>query len=263
MAVPAALAPLCERPSASAVLLDFDGTLAPIVEDPAAARPLPGVSALLVELGVRFGVVAVVSGRPAAFLASHLGVAPGVRLIGLYGLEEVGKEAGPGLTAAVLEPWRRTLERLADEAERSAPPGVSVERKGIGLTLHYRLAPERAGWVERFVERAEQRDLVHPQPGRMAIELRAGIGVDKGTVARTLCAGRSAACCFGDDLGDLPAFAVLGELARSGTAAVRVAVADAGSPPEVAAGAEVVVDGPAGAVALLWELVLAVPRMGG
>ena len=63
------------------------GTLSAIVNDPVAARPLPGVPDLLARLAARFGLVAVVSGRPTAFLAEVLQSPPGVTLVGLYGLE--------------------------------------------------------------------------------------------------------------------------------------------------------------------------------
>jgi len=258
MVVPAALAPICARPADSAIFLDFDGTLAPIVDDPDAARPLPGVPDLLVELGARFGVVAVVSGRPAAFLGEHLGHPPGVRLVGLYGLEEVGRSSGPTVSAAALEEWRPTMEALARRAEAEAPPGISVEPKTLAFTLHYRRAPESVGWVRGFAEEARRELDLLVQPGRLALELRAGIEVDKGAVVHALALGRVAACCFGDDLGDLPAFAALAALGEAGLAVARVAVVDEESPHEVAAAADLIVSGPLGALTLLREVVGAV-----
>jgi trehalose 6-phosphate phosphatase len=74
-------------------------------------------------------------------------------------------------------------------------------------------------------------------------------------VVRRLGSGWAAVACFGDDLGDLPAFAALDDLAAGGVVVARVAVVDAESPPEVAAAADVVVAGPAGAVTLLRQLV--------
>ncbi len=68
------------------VVVDFDGTLAPIVEDPAAARPLPAAAEALERLAARLGRVAVVSGRPATFLHQALPT-PGLVLVGQYGLE--------------------------------------------------------------------------------------------------------------------------------------------------------------------------------
>ncbi|MFL6102902.1 MAG: trehalose-phosphatase, partial [Actinomycetes bacterium] len=79
---------LAERAGEVALCLDFDGTLSPIVEDPQAARPLQGIIELLEPLAARFAAVALVSGRPAAYLAEHA-AAPGVRYLGLYGLQEI------------------------------------------------------------------------------------------------------------------------------------------------------------------------------
>ena len=69
--VPEQAAQLVERAQKVALCLDFDGTLSPIVEDPQAARPLPGIVELLGPLAERFAAVALVQGRPAAYLAEH------------------------------------------------------------------------------------------------------------------------------------------------------------------------------------------------
>jgi trehalose 6-phosphate phosphatase len=92
----------------------------------------------------------------------------------------------------------------------------------------------------------------------MAVELRPGIETDKGTVVRSLAAGSTAACCFGDDLGDLAAFDALAELGAAGMPVVRVAVTDGESPAAVAEAADVVVVGPEGALELLVALVGAI-----
>ena len=89
MPVPAPqLRALSEAPGDAAVLCDFDGTLAPIVAEPETARPLPGVTDVLAVLAARYRLVAVASGRPAAFLVEHLDV-PGLERWGSYGLEWV------------------------------------------------------------------------------------------------------------------------------------------------------------------------------
>ena len=93
--VPEQAARLVERAQKVALCLDFDGTLSPIVEDPQAARPLPGIVELLGPLAERFAAVALVSGRPAAYLAEHAG-ARGVRYLGLYGLQGDPRRAAPG-----------------------------------------------------------------------------------------------------------------------------------------------------------------------
>jgi trehalose 6-phosphate phosphatase len=79
---------LSARADQVALCLDFDGTLSPVVDDPEAARPLAGVVELLGPLADRYAAVALVSGRPADFLAARAN-APGVRYLGLYGLQEI------------------------------------------------------------------------------------------------------------------------------------------------------------------------------
>jgi trehalose-6-phosphatase len=73
-------------PAATALVMDFDGTLSEIVPRPDDARPRPEVVPLLLALVDRFAVVGIVSGRPVEFLRTHLPV-PGLALVGQYGLE--------------------------------------------------------------------------------------------------------------------------------------------------------------------------------
>jgi trehalose 6-phosphate phosphatase len=68
-----------QRAREVALCLDFDGTLAPVVENPDNARPLPGLLELLATLAARFAAVALVSGRPAAYLAEDALASPGGR----------------------------------------------------------------------------------------------------------------------------------------------------------------------------------------
>ncbi len=237
-------------------MTDFDGTLAPIVEDPATARPLPGTAAVLARLARRFGVVAVVSGRPAAFLAAHLamagtrtGAAGRVQLVGLYGLESAGPDGVAVEPTAA--PWRPVVDEVAGRLTIDAPAGVEVEGKGLAVTVHWRRAPAAGGWVaDRVAAEAERSGLV-AHPGRYSLELRPPLAVDKGTVLRRLTEGCSAACYFGDDLGDLPAFAELSGWAAAGREGVAVAVVDEETPPEVVALADLTVPGPAAAGRLL------------
>jgi trehalose 6-phosphate phosphatase len=252
--LPELLRPLAAEPTRSALFLDFDGTLAAIVEDPTGARPLPGVPALLADLAVTFGLVAVISGRPTAFLADVLGAPPGVTLAGLYGLERALR--GPEYLA-----WASVIDEVVAEASAAAPEGVYVEPKGLTVTLHWRRAPEHRDWVVAFAARQHETRGLVVHPGRHERELRPPLDVDKGTVVRALVAEHDeeaealrAVAAFGDDIGDLPAFAAVGELrAADGRPllAVRVAAVDTESPPAVAAAADLSVRGAAGAVELL------------
>ena len=138
------LAALWDDPAASAVLTDFDGTLAPIVPDPAAAAPLAGVPEVLAALTRRFAVVAVVSGRPASFLAHHLaGAGPALRLFGAYGLEWI--EHGTLHHAPEVEPWLAPVAQVVEAARAEfAATAVGVEDKGSSVTVHWRQAPGEA-----------------------------------------------------------------------------------------------------------------------
>jgi trehalose 6-phosphate phosphatase len=252
--LPALLRPLADDPARSALMLDFDGTLAGIVEDPRDARPLPGVPTLLADLAVSFALVAVVSGRPTAFLQEVLGSPPGVVLAGLYGLERA-------LRGPEHDKWAAVIDDVVAEATAAAPPGVYVEPKGLTTTLHWRRAPDQKDWVVAFAQRQHDKRGLAVHEGRHERELRPPIQVDKGTVVRSLAeeyAGRlRAVAAFGDDKGDLPAFASLHELAAPDGRplyTVRVAAVDHESPPEVAAAADLTVAGATGAVALLRQL---------
>ena len=249
--LPAPLWRMAAAPAHSALFLDFDGTLAAIVEDPTGARPLPGVPALLADLARPFALVAVVSGRPTAFLAEVLGAPSGVVLAGLYGLERA--LAGPELAA-----WAAVIDAVVAEARAEAPAGVYVEPKGLTVTLHWRRAPEHRDWVLAFAERQHAQRGLDVHHGRTERELRPPLPVDKGTVVRALAAEHAgqlrAVAVFGDDVGDLPAFDAVGELAAPDgrpLAAFRVAAVDAESPPEVAARADFTVQGATGAAELL------------
>jgi trehalose 6-phosphate phosphatase len=252
--LPALLQPLADEPARSALFLDFDGTLAGIVKDPREARPLPGVPDLLAELAVPFALVAVISGRPTAFLAEILHAPPGVTLAGLYGLERA-------LRGSAHQAWTAVIDEVVAEAEATAPPGVYVEPKGLTVTLHWRRAPEHQDWVLAFVARQHAARGLMVVQGRHERELRPPLDVDKGTVVRSLVAEHDAgaeppvaAAAFGDDVGDLPAFAALHALrvpAGPLRVAVCVAAVDSESPAAVADAADLSVPGAAGAVALL------------
>jgi trehalose 6-phosphate phosphatase len=246
--------PWIDSPQTSGVFLDFDGTLAPIVDTPDQARLVPGSGEILDRLAARYARVAVISGRPVAFLADQLGgVAPGVELIGLYGLERAvhGRPRPPDPDVAR---WQSIIGAAADRAQGAAPTGVRVEPKGLAVTVHFRQAPEAAAWVAQFAAVEAGRSGLEAQPGKMSWELRPPLPTDKGTVIEDLASDLAAVCFAGDDTGDLPAFAALGRLAATGVATLAIAVAGPETPESVVAAAEMVVDGPPGLLSLLGRL---------
>jgi trehalose 6-phosphate phosphatase len=252
--MPPVLGPLAADPARACLLTDFDGTLAPIVADPYAARPLPGAVDALRVLAARLGTVGVVSGRPASFLFEVAG--DGLVLSGLYGLELVRPGThGRVEVPAEVERWRAVVIEVADEAEAAAPAGVLVERKGLALTLHTRAAAGAEGWVATFCAGAAARTGLQVHAAKMSLELRPPVGDDKGTAVRSLAAGATAVAYLGDDLGDLPAYTALDVLSEEGVTTVKVAVGGPELHPQVEAAADLVLDGPAACLAAVRELV--------
>ncbi|HEU6453212.1 MAG TPA: trehalose-phosphatase [Gemmatimonadaceae bacterium] len=189
-----ALLPVTERVAARlagrplAVLLDVDGTLAPIAPRPEeAAVPAETrkvVAALAALPDVR---VALVSGRAAADARRMVGVA-NVWVIGNHGFEVVSPDGGE-LPQPELEPWRSAIARAARRiAPLVAPvPGVLLEDKGWTLSVHYRLADPKV--VPRLVESVER--VAEPlglrvMRGKMVVEVRPDVRVDKGTAVLRL-----------------------------------------------------------------------------
>jgi trehalose 6-phosphate phosphatase len=250
--VPHALLPLVESPARAALFVDFDGSLSPIVPDPAAARILPAAGDALVRLAGALARVVVVSGRPIAFLRNQV-TDDRIVLAGAYGLERL--VAGAVVVDERAQPFVAAVSDVAGAADAELP-GVRVERKSaIAVSLHWREHPERGADASAWAQDAAARFGLEMLRGRLAVELRPPLPVDKGTVVAELAHGLSTAAFAGDDAGDLPAFAKLRDLERTGDLdhAVTIGVTSPESPPEIAA-SDVVVDGPAGFAALLTDM---------
>ena len=213
---------------------DFDGTLSAIVADPAAAGPVPGAAAALERLAARARRVTVVSGRPVAFLLEQLGAVPGLAFFGLYGLEYSVDGGASVATLPEAAPFERVVRELAAEARRDFP-GLLVEDKRLSCSVHYRSDPAMEPQVVAWAEQQAQKRGLHLQLGRLVAELKPPVETDKGSVVLRTAPDAAGAWFFGDDLGDLPAFAALDRLAaeRPGFDAVRVAVANAEGPGAV------------------------------
>jgi trehalose 6-phosphate phosphatase len=232
-----ALAPLREAPERAAVLLDVDGTLAPIVARPEDAAVPEETRSILRDLVGRYALVAAITGRPGVRGRELVGV-EGVEIVGSHGLE----------LAEGSEEWRARLQEFRRTVD------WPVEDKGLGLSYHYRTHedPERArAELELVAERARRAGL-RARFGRMVLELLPPLDAHKGTAVRALLhdAGLTRALFAGDDTTDLDAFGALEEL----EVGVKVAVDSEEAPPDLVARADVVVAGPAGLVELLRAL---------
>lgn len=239
------------------VALDFDGTLAPIVDRPEHAVALPAAVDALHALAPHLRALAVITGRPAAFVADQLGLdrlAARVVVLGGYGRErwEAGALDAPPPSAQV----RRALPDV-QALVAAAPPGTCLEDKGAGLAVHVRQTAEPAVALAEIRPRVLAVARAHGlvvEPGRLVLELRAP-GTDKGAALRALVAElRPRAVLFaGDDLGDLAAFDVVDALPAEGIAGVTVC-SGSDEVREVAERADLVVNGPEGVARLLRAL---------
>ena len=244
--------------------LDFDGTLSPIVDDPARAFVHPDGPRVLTELAGRVGAVVVVTGRPARQVvelgrldAVADGLAPGARLavLGQYGNERWdahtrefrSPEPPPGLEA-----FRAELPALLDGAGAA---DAFVEEKGLAVAVHTRrLADPRQAFVrlEEVLADAAERHGLTLEPGRQVLEVRAG-EVNKGiALGDALDEHHAGGVLFaGDDLGDLEAFEAV-RRRRDGDGLPALLVCSGSEEQEALTRlADVVVDGPAGVLDLL------------
>jgi trehalose 6-phosphate phosphatase len=231
------LAALAGAPKRAAILLDVDGTLAPIAPRPADARVPEETRAEVLRLAGTYALVACISGRTGAEARRLVGV-DGVRYVGSHGLELEPEAAG----------WRDRI--------RSFAAGVDwpVEDKGLTVSFHYRQAEDEEAalaQLEEVAERARREGLV-PRFGRKVLEIRPPVRADKGTAVRRLLADADLqrALYAGDDTTDLDGFRALEGLELG----VRVAVSSDEGPEDLVRGADLVVGSPAELVELLRRL---------
>jgi trehalose 6-phosphate phosphatase len=241
----------CLRGAAPLLGLDFDGTLAPIVDTPAQARAVPGTAAVLNRLA-RQVTVLIVSGRPVQFLRAQLG--DELELVGLYGLE--GWRDGQAWEHPEADDWRVVVNDVAAALEDAAA-GLLVERKGLTVTVHYRGQAHREAEVRQLAERLGPPAGLRVEAAKMSFELQPPLPTDKGAVLAQRLPASDGAVFVGDDLGDLSAFEALAAVAAD-RPTCRVAVHSAESPPELLANADVLLAGPAAVLSVLDRLPQAV-----
>ncbi|MEU1981836.1 trehalose-phosphatase [Nocardia sp. NPDC019395] len=192
-----------------AVLMDFDGTLAEIVTDPAAAEMVEGAATALTELAARCPV-AVISGRGLDDLRERMPV-PGVWLAGSHGFELMAPDgtrhvhdAVPGAETALTDAAESLRSRLRDI------PGVMVEHKRFAVAVHFRTAgAEVAEQVMTTVRDTGRAAGLRVSTGRKVVELRPDVDWDKGEAVRWILRQLDIAALpiyLGDDVTDEDAF---------------------------------------------------------
>lgn len=246
---------LADRPAG--LLTDFDGTLSPIVTDPASARLVEGAVDALRTLAERLAVVAVVTGRAPLDARRMVGVRE-LLVAGNHGTEWLEPDADEVVAAPGSADVRASLDALIARLPPMA--GVTVEHKGLSATVHVRSAADPVE-AERAVRAAlgDPGPGIELRPGRMSVEVRPrGLG-DKGAATRRIVERFElrGAVVMGDDVTDLDMFAAVAERRAAGRlrgAIIGVGGADGEVPDVVREGADVVLESPAEAAALLRAL---------
>lgn len=260
------VAPLRDAAARTAILLDIDGTLAPIVRYADDAHVPEATRALLTEIARRYAVVACVSGRRASDARRIVSIGT-ITYIGSHGTELLRA----GTTETVLDPavrdWSRRIQAFGREADTPELRRlrVRIEDKGSIVAFHWRGAPDeeaaRAA-IDAIATRAEQSGL-RTHWGRKVLEVRPPVRMDKGAGIRSFLADADldAALYVGDDATDLDAFRGLSEMLAEGRLrhVLRVGVRSDEGPTELVEAADLVVDGTAGVRRLLETLLVDAP----
>jgi len=256
-----ALEPLRADPSRAAVLLDIDGTLAPIVQHAADAHVPEATRALLIEIARRYRLVGCISGRRASTARQIVAIGT-IAYIGNHG----GELLRPGATRPELDPelaaWAPRVRAFATAAYTPALQRLRIrtEDKDTIAAFHWRGAPddEAAHAAVQGIADAAQAQGFVVHWGRKVLEVRPPVELHKGLGVTAILREEpvTAAVYVGDDMTDLDAFRGLRELARKGELkhAVCVAVESDEAPLELTSEADLQVDGAAGVRGLLEAL---------
>jgi trehalose 6-phosphate synthase/phosphatase len=170
------------------LLLDYDGTLVPLVQSPELAAPDDEIVSLLEALAQSPGIqVDIVSGRPRETLADWFGQLP-VALWAEHGFwrrAAVGQEWQPA--SLVVPDWLNRIRPILEQFTASTP-GSHLEMKTASIAWHYRRAHRQFGARQAHELRMLLGDALSNQPcevleGKKVIEVRLG-GVSKALVAR-------------------------------------------------------------------------------
>ena len=176
------LAPPPALPATAALFLDFDGTLVALADRPEAVTVPDSLHGLLARLGQRLnGRLAVVSGRDVDTLRRRFGLAS-VAMAGSHGSEI---SVDPGRIERPEAPDSLAEVGAAFDALAARHDGLLVERKPLGVCLHYRRAPDMEDACKRLARELSERHGLHCQDGKMMAELRAGDD-HKGSAIRQL-----------------------------------------------------------------------------
>ncbi len=261
---------ILDRPADTLVAVDFDGTLAPITDDPDQAYADPAAVAALGRLGPLVGRIVVITGRPArtAVRLGRFAEAPGLGglvVLGQYGIERW--DAGTDEYQLPPEPegMRAVRDELPGLLGRLGLQRARVENKGRAIGVHTRELrdPEAYRRLRGPLGELARRHGLHVEPGKSVLEIRAP-GFDKGDALRVIVAetGARQVVFAGDDLGDLPAFRAVERMRTEGIEGLLICSASH-EEQALAEISDLVLDGPAGVAEWFGALATRLERGGG
>lgn len=255
------LQPVKSAPDRSAILLDVDGVLAPIVQQPEDAHMPETTRRPLIEVARRYGLVACVSGRRAAD-ARRIVALGSIAYLGSHGTEILRPGSVAPEVDRELQAWTRRVQNFAREAytEGLWRQRIRLEDKEAIVALHWRGAPDEptAQTAVEEVAQAAEKAGFKTHWGRKVLEIRPPVRIDKGAGIVSLLRDDDfeAALYVGDDVTDLDAFRGLRELVDAGRVgtAIRVGVRSGETPSALEDEADLLVDGTDGVRTLLQAL---------
>lgn len=238
--------------SRCALILDFDGTIAPMQVNPVLVSPAPGAIEVLEKLSLKLGLLGVVSGRPLAFLARQLPSAllSRLRLAGSYGVE-IGGDSAREKRA---HHGQLGLREAFVQAKSRLPEGLDLEDKPYSFTLHYRRSPELEVMARDFARAICEEYALYPLFAKSAIELFPSPPPSKSAVVLAWSEKFSAVCYVGDDLADIEPMEAIAGLRSTGKTTLTVGVVGDDTPPGIREASDLCLSSPDEVVGWLLEL---------
>ncbi|MFH1560892.1 MAG: trehalose-phosphatase [Chloroflexota bacterium] len=245
------------------LIIDIDGTIAPITPTPDETQVSPLCRSALATLTSSMALVAVLSGRGALKAREMLAV-DGVVYVGNHGLDrwrdgklEIAEEA---------KEYQSAIQRLENKLRQDLDmPGLIVEDKGISVGIHYRLShePRRAReTILRILGNTLEAQGLIVTEGKLVVEVRPPTGVDKGTSLRQLVTeyGLKGVICLGDDVTDVDAFKAVHALSSQGRCkGLALGVLGQNTPPDIEQEADLLLRGVPEVEELLQRIAKAYP----
>jgi len=243
------------------LITDIDGTISEIAPVPQEAQVSPVCRGSLVILTEQLELVAAISGRPAVEAREMIGI-DGMVYIGNHGLERW--EGGVVKIVEGLERYPAMVMAARDELRTLLTlEGIAFEDKGVALAIHYRRCSDRESARRSILEKIADSAIAKEfqvAEGRMVVELRPRLKVNKGTAVKALIDGYRlrGGIYLGDDVSDVDAFAAMHQKGFNGLA---LAVIGGETPHKVISEADFTLNGVGDVERFLIWLAEAVPEL--